>query len=195
MSGRVICYRWEAGIGAHTHTQAQAQAQPYRGLKNRVSSCVTPTRAHKHHTPETPQTPPVATFPLSLLLTRPQPQPQQPFNPHPLKPFKPPSRLDRGRAGATAMKSRAAGPLAMASPQGGLVATIDRHSLFVWRAAPEISQPLNLHHTRPYTVSLRGSSGIGVKGLGLGGLAGAMLGHPWVRQEAGALSGILTGGG
>lgn len=38
-------------------------------------------------------------------------------------------------------------------PTGTLVATIDRHSLFVWRAGPEISQPLNLHHTKPYTVS------------------------------------------
>ena len=37
---------------------------------------------------------------------------------------------------------------------GTLVATIDRHSLFVWRAGREISQPLNLHHTKPYTVSI-----------------------------------------
>ena len=36
---------------------------------------------------------------------------------------------------------------------GSLVATIDRHSLFVWRAGHEITQPLNLHHTKPYTVS------------------------------------------
>jgi hypothetical protein len=32
------------------------------------------------------------------------------------------------------------------------VATIDKQSLFVWRAAPLVSQPLNLHHTKTYTV-------------------------------------------
>jgi hypothetical protein len=42
---------------------------------------------------------------------------------------------------------------------GTLVATFDRHSLFVWRAAAEITQPLNLHHTRPYTVRSCGAAG------------------------------------
>jgi NET1-associated nuclear protein 1 (U3 small nucleolar RNA-associated protein 17) len=32
------------------------------------------------------------------------------------------------------------------------VSTFDKHSLFVWRAGEEIFQPLNLHHTKPYTV-------------------------------------------
>ncbi|GFH29952.1 uncharacterized protein HaLaN_28707, partial [Haematococcus lacustris] len=54
--------------------------------------------------------------------------------------------LDSGRPGSSAMKMRAPGPLAM-NPHGNL----DRHSLFVWRVGPEVRQPLNLHHTRPYT--------------------------------------------
>ncbi|KAJ9513928.1 hypothetical protein QJQ45_021053, partial [Haematococcus lacustris] len=87
--------------------------------------------------------------------------------------------LDSGRPGSSAMKMRAPGPLAMnphgnwpSRPQppaslacgtwgaaaaggcvaaGSLVASLDRHSLFVWRVGPEVRQPLNLHHTRPYT--------------------------------------------
>lgn len=35
---------------------------------------------------------------------------------------------------------------------GTLAATLDRHSLFVWRVGPEITHPLNLPHTKPYTV-------------------------------------------
>ncbi|KAG2426597.1 hypothetical protein HXX76_012913 [Chlamydomonas incerta] len=55
-----------------------------------------------------------------------------------------------GKFSGTAMKTRLAGPLAL-SPGGGLAATIDRHSLFVWRTGTDIYQPLNLHHTKPYT--------------------------------------------
>ncbi|KAG2432689.1 hypothetical protein HYH02_006674 [Chlamydomonas schloesseri] len=55
-----------------------------------------------------------------------------------------------GKFSGTAMKTRLAGPLAL-SPAGGLAATIDRHSLFVWRTGTDIYQPLNLHHTKPYT--------------------------------------------
>ncbi len=43
-------------------------------------------------------------------------------------------------------------PLGTLAAAGALAATIDRHSLFLWRVGPEISQPLNLTHTRPYTV-------------------------------------------
>ncbi|KXZ45497.1 hypothetical protein GPECTOR_54g239 [Gonium pectorale] len=53
----------------------------------------------------------------------------------------------------TAMKTRFAGPLALSTSPGcgSLAATIDRHSLFVWRTGNDIYQPLNLHHTKPYT--------------------------------------------
>ena len=57
-----------------------------------------------------------------------------------------------GKYSGTAMKTRGAAPLAMGAA-AGLCATFDRHSLFVWRTGTDIYQPLNLHHTKPYTVS------------------------------------------
>eukprot|EP00955_Chlamydomonas_euryale_P061730 358159-Chlamydomonas_euryale.AAC.5 len=48
------------------------------------------------------------------------------------------------------------GPRQLVCAGGGsartFAATFDRHSLFVWRAAAEISHPLTLHHTKPFTV-------------------------------------------
>ncbi|GIM13128.1 hypothetical protein Vretimale_16329, partial [Volvox reticuliferus] len=55
-----------------------------------------------------------------------------------------------GKFSGTALKTRSARPLAL-SGMGTLAATIDRHSLFVWRTGVDIYQPLNLHHTKPYT--------------------------------------------
>ncbi|GFR41531.1 hypothetical protein Agub_g2190 [Astrephomene gubernaculifera] len=55
-----------------------------------------------------------------------------------------------GKFSGNALKTRSAGPLAL-SASGGLAASIDRHSLFVWRTGVDIYQPLNLHHTKPYT--------------------------------------------
>ncbi|KAG1668638.1 hypothetical protein FOA52_002492 [Chlamydomonas sp. UWO 241] len=61
--------------------------------------------------------------------------------------------LEKGRAGRTAMKTSAARTLVAAG--GGaartFVATSDRHTLFVWRTGEEMTQPLVLHHTKPYT--------------------------------------------
>ncbi|GLC42212.1 hypothetical protein PLESTB_000643100 [Pleodorina starrii] len=55
-----------------------------------------------------------------------------------------------GKFSGNALKTRTAGPLAL-SAFGSLAATIDRHSLFVWRTGTDIYQPLNLKHTKPYT--------------------------------------------
>ncbi|EFJ41335.1 hypothetical protein VOLCADRAFT_107736 [Volvox carteri f. nagariensis] len=55
-----------------------------------------------------------------------------------------------GKFSGNALKTRSAGPLVL-SPAGTLAATIDRHSLFVWRTGTDVHQPLNLHHTKPYT--------------------------------------------
>lgn len=55
-----------------------------------------------------------------------------------------------GKFSGTAMKVRSAGALAL-SPSGTFCAAIDRHSLFVWRTGLDVYQPLNLHHTKPYT--------------------------------------------
>lgn len=70
-----------------------------------------------------------------------------------------------GKAGRTAMKTRSPAPV-VCSAAGGLVATHDRHSLFVWRAGHEILQPLNLHHTKPYTVSGLLQTGLPLIGVG-----------------------------
>ena len=65
--------------------------------------------------------------------------------------------IGKKRAGKTAMKVSCARPLTSCGGSNGrgtarnFVATFDRHSLFVWRLGPEIQQPLNLHHTKPYT--------------------------------------------
>ncbi|MEW5307752.1 MAG: hypothetical protein WDW36_010128 [Sanguina aurantia] len=58
--------------------------------------------------------------------------------------------LSQGRSGVTAMKTRSPTPLALGS-SGAFAATIDRHSLYVFRAGVDVTQPLNLHHTQPYT--------------------------------------------
>ena len=66
--------------------------------------------------------------------------------------------LDKAKAGRTAMKTSRARPLVCSGASVGastahtFVATFDKHSLFVWRVGEEIYQPLNLHHTKPYTV-------------------------------------------
>lgn len=49
------------------------------------------------------------------------------------------------------MRTRSTGPLAL-SATGSLCATVDKHSLFVWRTGTDVHQPLNLTHTKPYTV-------------------------------------------
>jgi hypothetical protein len=67
--------------------------------------------------------------------------------------------MDKNKAGRTAMKTHSARPLYGCGYSRGsstartFVATHDKHSLFVWRVGPEIGPPLNLHHTKPYTVS------------------------------------------
>ncbi|KAG2482851.1 hypothetical protein HYH03_018242 [Edaphochlamys debaryana] len=66
--------------------------------------------------------------------------------------------MKTGKFSGTAMKTRVAGPLAIAAA-GGLAATIDRHSLFVWRTGADIHQPLNLPHTKPYTCLALSSDG------------------------------------
>lgn len=61
--------------------------------------------------------------------------------------------LEKGYPGRTAMKTSASRTLVAAG--GGaarsFVATSDRHTLFVWRTGKEMTQPLVLHHTKPYT--------------------------------------------
>lgn len=79
--------------------------------------------------------------------------------------------LSQGRSGVTAMKTRSPTPLALSS-SGAFAATIDRHSLYVFRAGVDVTQPLNLHHTQPYTVSHKalGQSGriVGTRLLSVG---------------------------
>ena len=66
--------------------------------------------------------------------------------------------ISKGKAGKTAMKLSSSRRLFCNGHSSGVsraqtfVATFDKHSLFVWRAGDEIYQPLNLHHTKPYTV-------------------------------------------
>ena len=66
--------------------------------------------------------------------------------------------LSKGKAGQTAMRTSASKPLACNGTSSGssraqtFVATFDKHSLFVWRVGEAVHQPLNLHHTKPYTV-------------------------------------------
>ncbi|GAX72998.1 hypothetical protein CEUSTIGMA_g450.t1 [Chlamydomonas eustigma] len=65
--------------------------------------------------------------------------------------------LLKGKAGRTAMKTSRSRPLSCCGTCTGtnraqtFAATFDKHSLFVWRVGEEIHQPLNLHHTKPYT--------------------------------------------
>ncbi len=39
------------------------------------------------------------------------------------------------------------------SPGGGYVATIDKHTLFIWSTKDADKRPLALHHTKAFTVS------------------------------------------
>lgn len=78
------------------------------------------------------------------------------------------------------MKTSVARPLYCSGVNKGVgstaqtfIATFDRHSLLVWRVGDDIYQPLNLRHTKPFTVGLQG---LGVQGLavGHGGCSGWM---------------------
>lgn len=59
--------------------------------------------------------------------------------------------LTKMRLGSGTLRIRDNHPVVLGKA-GGLVATFERHSLLVWRAGPDISQCLNLKHTKPYTV-------------------------------------------
>lgn len=69
------------------------------------------------------------------------------------------------------MKTSVARPLYCSGVNKGVgstahtfIATFDRHSLLVWRVGDDIYQPLNLRHTKPFTVGLQG---LGVQGWAL----------------------------
>lgn len=95
--------------------------------------------------------PPSSTTHVATLLSTHPPPPGTPTHPPHCSPCTPVSKT---QFSGTAMKTRVAGQLAL-SPGGAFCATADRHSLFVWRTGADIHQPLNLHHTRPYTVGGR----------------------------------------
>lgn len=64
--------------------------------------------------------------------------------------------LPSGTEGPGKIKTSCPGQLVL-SPSGQHVATIDKHSCFVWAAGASATgrraKPLNLTHTKPYTVS------------------------------------------
>jgi hypothetical protein len=67
-----------------------------------------------------------------------------------------PYLIPSGQEGGGKIKTSTAGQLVI-SPSGRYVAVIDRHSCFVWAAGASATgsraKPLNLPHTKPYTVS------------------------------------------
>lgn len=67
-----------------------------------------------------------------------------------------PYLIPSGQEGPGKIKTSAAGQLVL-SPSGRYVAVIDRNSCFVWAAGASSTgaraKPLNLTHTKPYTVS------------------------------------------
>lgn len=73
-----------------------------------------------------------------------------------------PYLIPSGQEGPGKIKTSTAGQLVI-SPSGRYVAVIDRHSCFVWAAGASATgsraKPLNLTHTKPYTVSSRSQQG------------------------------------
>lgn len=72
-----------------------------------------------------------------------------------------PYLIPSGQEGGGKVKTSTAGQLVI-SPSGRYVAVIDRHSCFVWAAGASATgsraKPLNLPHTKPYTVSSSSTS-------------------------------------
>jgi hypothetical protein len=68
-----------------------------------------------------------------------------------------PYLIPSGQEGPGKIKTSTAGQLVI-SPSGSYVAVIDRHSCFVWAAGASATgsraKPLNLTHTKSYTVSV-----------------------------------------
>lgn len=68
-----------------------------------------------------------------------------------------PYLIPSGTEGPGKIKTSTAGQLVV-SPSGRYVAVLDRHSCFVWAAGTSATgnraKPLNLPHTKPYTVCI-----------------------------------------